>query len=354
MPPPEVSVTTLRAGPIALNYAYPGRAGPFREVEVHARVAGILKQRVYTEGAKVKAGDVLFRIDPIPFEIEVAQAQAQLQQAKSRLAQAESDAARSTQLFTDRVGSAQAHDNSIYAMEIAKAGVAVAEAALKTAEVNLGYTTVTAPIDGVTSLKLKSEGGLVDAAGASSLLARITQVDPIYVNFSFGDRDLTQIQGMLASGKAKASAGGGWAVRVTSGDDKSIDEQGSIDFIDSNIDTQTGTIRARAVIPNKNGRLRPGQFLQLAVTGISLPEALVVPRVAVMQGAQGPYVYAVDVNNKALLRPITLGREVEDGWIVASGVSEGDRIITNGMIKVMPGAVVSVDQLDASRAELQK
>jgi membrane fusion protein (multidrug efflux system) len=354
---PEVSVRKLKAGPVALSYAYPGRAVPFREVEVHARVAGILKQRVYTEGSEVQAGDVLFRIDPVPFEIEVAQAQARLQQVKLRLAQAESDSARVTQLFIDKSGSAQARDNSVFAVEIAKAGVVAAEQALKTASMNLGYTTVTAPIDGVTSLKLKSEGGLVDAAGPSSLLARITQVDPIYVSFSFSDRDLTQIQGMLASGKAKASEGGRWTVRVTSDDDQTIEEQGTIDFIDSNVDLQTGTIQARAVISNKNGRLRPGQFLQVGVTGISLPEALVVPQVAVMQGPQGPFVYVVDANSKALVRPITLGREVDDGWVIAGGVNAGDRIITNGMIKVMPGAAVSVaspDQLDFSRLEIRK
>lgn len=355
--PTEVSVTELKAAPVALDYSYSGRAAPFREVEVRARVAGILKERVYIEGAKVKAGDVLFRIDPTPFEIEVAQAQANLQQAKVKLEQAENVSGRAAQLFADKFGSAQTRDNAAFAVETAKAAVAASDAALKTASINLGYTTVTASIDGVTSLAMMAEGSMVGAGGGASLLARITQVNPIYVSFAFSDRDLTQIQGMLAAGKAKAPANDRWTVRVTSGDDQSIEEQGTVDFIDSNVDLQTGTVRARAVVSNESGRLRPGQFLQVNVSGIKVDNALVVPRVAVMQGPQGAFVYGVDVSNKALIRPITLGREVGDGWIVTAGLSSGDRIITDGMIKVIPGAPVSVavaDRRDPSYPQVQR
>lgn len=341
-PPPIVSIVKVKAEPVALSFPYAGRIAAFKDVEVRARVPGILQEKSFTEGAAVKAGDVLFRIDPAPYQAELASTEAQLKEAQAQLARTQRDAERATTLLERQVGTEKARDDAVSAHELAKAGVVGAGARVKTARINLGYTTITAPIAGTISTRVLPEGSLVGTNGNDSLLTRISQLDPVYVHFSFADTEATEIRRLVDSGEGEGPADGKLQVRIIFGDRKDYDHRGYVDFIDSNLDMQTGTVRARAVVPNPESRLRPGQFVRVSVEGITRNGAIVVPQAAVMQGPQGQFVYALEADDKASIRPVTIGREVADGWIVEKGLKAGDRIVTEGVIKVKPGAPVTV------------
>jgi membrane fusion protein (multidrug efflux system) len=305
-------------------------------------------EKTFVEGATVKAGDVLFRIDPASYEAELARAKAQLMEAQAQLSRTERDAARATTLFQRQYGSEKARDDAVSSFELAKASVAGAEAQVRTAEINLSYTTITAPISGITSLRMLPEGSLVGTGASDSLLTRISQLDPVYVHFSFSDSEATEIRRLLDTGEGKGPVDGKLQAWVRFGDGKTYDHVGYVDFTDSSIDLQTGTVRARAVIPNPEARLRPGQFVRVSVEGVTRNNTVVVPQAAVMQGPQGQFVYAIDAQNKASIRPVTIGREVTDGWIVEKGLSAGDRIVTEGVIKVRPGSAVTTASNDSA------
>lgn len=340
-PPPNVTVMEMKAGPVPLRYQYAGRVAAYREVEIRARVSGVLQEKSFVEGASVREGDVLFRIDPAPYEAELARAKAQLQEAQAQISRTKRDAERATTLLQREFGTEKARDDAVSAFELAQASVAGAEAQVKSAEINLGYTTITAPIAGVINLRVLPEGSLVGTGADNSLLSRISQLDPVYVYFSFTDTEANEIRQLLDSGEGEGPANGKLQVRIGFGDGKTYDRDGHVDFTDSNLDLQTGTIRARAVMPNPESKLRPGQFVRVSVEGITRQETVVISQAAVMQGPQGQFVYVVDADNKASIRPVTIGREVTGGWIVEKGLKQGDRVVTEGVIKVKPGAQVT-------------
>jgi membrane fusion protein (multidrug efflux system) len=342
-PPPQVTTVTLEERAVPLTFEYAGRISAYRNVEVRARVSGILLSRNFTEGEPVKEGQLLYRIDPAPYEATLARAQAQLQQEQATLERREKDLERAQELLRRKSGTEKAFDDATADVALSKALVAAAEAQVKTAQLDLGYTTVNAPLAGTTSLDTMDEGSLVGTTADNSLLTRITQLDPAYVNFSFTDRELGELRQLYDSGRADRPEDGTLKAAIEFGDGTTYDKEGSITFTDVTIDQQTGTIRARAEVPNPDRKLLPGQFVRVIVNGVTLNAALVVPQAAVMQGPQGPYVYAVDAESKAVMKPIELGREVEGGWIVEKGLASGDRIITEGVIKVRPGAPVTLD-----------
>jgi membrane fusion protein (multidrug efflux system) len=333
-------VSEVVSQPVPLRFQYAGRVAAFREVEIRARVSGILQEKSFVEGATVKQGAVLFRLDPAPYETALARSKAQLQQAQAQVYSTQRDADRATSLFQKGFGPEKARDDAVAASQLAKAGVAAAEAQVKADEINLGYTTIAAPIAGVARLRILAEGSLVGTGPNDSLLTRITQLDPVYVYFSFTEADLTEIRRLVRGGEGPAD--GRLEARISFGDGSSYDRGGYIDFTDSSVDLQTGTVQARAVVPNPEARLSPGEFVRVSVEGITRRSAVVVPQAAVMQGPQGQFVYAVDAEDKASIRPITIGREVANGWIVEKGLQAGDRIVTEGVIKVRPGEPVTV------------
>jgi membrane fusion protein (multidrug efflux system) len=340
-PPPQVTVTEVQAQAVPVTYEYAARVSAYREVQVRARVGGILLKRNFTEGAQVKAGQVLFEIDPAPFEAELARTKAQLQQAQAQSNQAVRDAERALQLFARGAGSEKSRDDAIAAKELGAAAVAAAEAQVRTAQLNLDYTKVRAPISGITSLEQVPEGSLIGTSGDSGLLTAITQLDPIYVNFAFADREGAEIRRLLASQQPKGSPAKDLKVKITFGDGEVYDQEGMIDFTSSSIDTQTGTLQARAIVKNPNQRLVPGQFVRATVTGLTLDDAIVVPEAAVMQGPQGQFVYTINSTGNAEIRPVELSRQIESGWIVSSGLRAGDKLVTEGVIKVRPGGPVT-------------
>lgn len=339
-PPPQVTVARIEAKSVPVTYSYAARISAFREVQVRARVGGILLKRNFTEGAQVKADQVLFEIDPAPFEAELARAKAQLQQAQAQLNQARRDAERALQLFARGAGSEKSRDDAIAARELADASVAAAQAQVQTAQLNLDYTHVKAPIGGITSLEQVPEGSLIGTSGDSGLLTSITQLDPVYVNFAFADREGAEIRRLLKAQNEGAPAKD-LKVTITFGDGAVYEHEGTIDFTSSSIDTETGTLQARAVVKNPDHRLVPGQFVRATVTGLTLNDAIVIPEAAVMQGPQGQFVYTINGSGKAEVRPVQLDRQTEGGWIVSSGLRAGDRLVTEGVIKVRPGSPVT-------------
>lgn len=342
-PPPEVTVIEVEAGEVPLTYEYAARIAASREVEVRAQVGGILLKRDFNEGAPVEAGDVLFEIDPKPYEAELAKARAQQQRAEAQLAQANRDVDRTSRLAASGSGTQLAKDDALSTRDLARAAVAIAEADVQMAALNLGYTKVAAPISGVTSLEQVPEGSLIGTSGDSSLLTRITQRDPVYINFSVSESELAEVRALLEAQGVWHEAGDVVRVTVVFGDGRVYPLQGVIDFASSGLDAETGTMRIRAVVKNPERRLLPGQFVRAIVTGIVMNDAIVVPHAAVSQGPQGQFVYTVDSEGNAEIRPVELGREVKTGWIVRSGLAPGDRLITEGIIKVRPGAPVIAD-----------
>ncbi|MBB4018553.1 membrane fusion protein (multidrug efflux system) [Chelatococcus caeni] len=340
-PPPQVTVVELAARDVPLTFQYAARISAFREVQVRARVGGILLERKFTEGARVKAGDILFVIDPDRYEAALAEAKARLQQAVAQHNQAVRDAERAASLYEKNIGSEKARDDAVSNEELTRAAMAAAEAAVKTAQLNLDYTQVTAPISGVTSLEEVPEGSLIGTGSDASLLTSITQLDPVYVNFSFSDAEAADIRRLLARQEERGGHSTELKVAIAFRDGTAYEREGTIDFTASSIDVSTGTLRARAVVANPEGRLIPGQFVRATIKGLTLDGAIVVPEGALMQGPKGQFVYTVDTEGKAQARPVTTGAQVEGGFVILSGLAAGDRLITEGVIKVRPGAAVA-------------
>lgn len=340
-PPPPVTVMDVKPATVPLTYQYAARIAAFRQVEVRARVGGILLKRNFVEGSEVKAGDVLFLIDPATYAAALAQAEAQLKQAQAQLSQAQREEKRNISLFGQNASSEKTRDDAISARELAEAAVAAAQAQVQTAQLNLDYTQVTAPIGGITSLEQVSEGSLIGTSGDAGLLTSITQLDPVYVNFSFSDSEAAEVRRLLDMKKAKGEEPK-LGVKISFGDGSTYDREGLVDFTSSTIDLETGTLQARAVVDNPTRRLLPGQFVRATVTGVSVDNAITIPEVSLMQSPQGQFVYTVDDKGNARANPVTLGQKVGDDWIVLSGLKEGDKLITEGVIKVRPGAPVQV------------
>jgi membrane fusion protein (multidrug efflux system) len=340
-PPPQVTVMEIQPGKVELEFEHAARVAASREVQVRAQAGGILMKRNFVEGELVKAGDVLFEINPELYQAELAKAEAQLRQAEAQSAQASRDAERMLRLFATGSGTEKSRDDALSAKEIAAASEVVAQAQVKSAQLNLAYTKVAAPIDGVTGQEQVAEGSLIGTSGDAGLLTRITQRDPVHINFAVTEREMTEVRNLLEAQGKWERAGEIVAVKISFGDGQVYGRKGVIDFAASGLDTQTGTLRVRAVVANPEHRLLPGQFVRATVTGVTMDNTMVVPHAAVQQNPQGKFVYTVNSQGNAEIRPVTLGREVAAGWIVESGLKAGDRIVTEGIIKVRPGAPVT-------------
>jgi len=334
-PPPEVAVATATKGDLPLDLAYTGRAVGSREVEVRALVSGIVLQRRYEEGSAVRRGDVLFLIDSDRYRAAVEQVRAELGVERARLAEARRQRDRLQSLLDRKLVSQSQLDEAVSAFEVAEANTAAAQARLRTAELDLSYTEVRAPISGLTSREVRSEGSLAIAGDDSSLLTRIVQTDPIYVEFSLPEREAAQVRTRLAAGRAPT-------VRLGLEDGAEHPVVATLTFLDNAVEPGSGTVRARAVLPNADGRLVPGQFLRAQLDGVVVPGAVAVPRRAVMSSAQGNFVWLVGEGDVAELRPVRLDIAVGDLAVIAEGLAGGERVVVEGVLKVQPGAQVTI------------
>ena len=342
MPPPEVTAVAVKPESVDVSYEYVGQTEGSREVEVRARVTGIVLERQYDEGAPVQAGAPLFLIDPAPFEVAVAQARAELASAAAREAQARREVARLKPLIAERAVSQREYDDALSAQEVGRANLQLAQARLREANLNLGYTRVTSSIAGTTGRALKSEGSLV-TANADSLLTRLSQVDPIYVNFSLSENQRLRIASEAAAGRLKLPADGSLHVEVVLADGTTYAHKGRVNFSDARVDTTTGTIDARADFPNPDRTLMPGQFVRVRVNGATRPQAILVPQRAVLEGPKGKFVFVVK-DGKAEVRPVKVGDWHGNQWVISEGLHEGESVIVDGVVKVRPGAQVRVAQ----------
>jgi membrane fusion protein (multidrug efflux system) len=344
-PPAVVAIREAKPAAVPVEFEFPAQTAGSREVEVRARVTGILERRNYEEGARVRAGQSLFTIDPAPFEAAVARAEADVASAEATLAQAARNARRYKPLFEARAASQKDYDDAVSAEEIAAANAKAARARLAEARLNLSYTRVESPIPGITSRALKSEGSLV--SGPDVLLTTVTQSDPMHVNFGLSEAELTRIRRDAAAGSLVLPKDGRFEVAVRLEDGTTFAKPGRLVFSDERLSAATGTADARAEVPNPEGLLRPGQFVRVILKGATRPDAIVVPQRAVMEGPQGKMVYVLGAEGKAEPRPVAVGEWTGADWVVTSGLEAGDKVIVDGLMKVFPGAPVQVGDPNA-------
>lgn len=334
-PAAPVVVSEVRLQSLDRYKTFPGRTRGTREVEVRARVEGILQQRSHTEGAQVAQGEVLFRIDPEPFEIALQRANAQRANAQAGVDEARREWERVRGLYERDAISTRERDRARSALELARAELAMAEAERADARRQLRYTEVTAPVDGITGLERVPEGSLLEPG---ALLTVITQLDPLHLRFGIPERD------PLAR-RIRSAAEGALEVELLLGDGEIYAHPGEIDFAEAGVDPATGTVTARAVFPNPDAALRPGRFLRVRVLQERLEEVFLVPEQAIGEGADGPQVFVV-VDGEARATPVTLGPVIDGQQVLHDGLKEGDRVIVEGLAGLSDGAAVRLPDED--------
>ncbi|MDH1264959.1 efflux RND transporter periplasmic adaptor subunit [Pseudomonas sp. GD03944] len=322
----EVGVVELKAQPFTLTTELPGRTAAFRVAEVRPQVDGIIRKRLFTEGSEVKAGQQLYQIDQSVYQATYKSAQATLASAKSL-------AERYKDLVADQAVSKQAYDE-------AQAARLQAEAALEQARINLRYTKVLAPIAGRVGRSSVSEGALVNN-GQANQMATIQQLDPIYVDVTQPTKDLLRLRRDLASGKLQKVGDNAAAVKLTLEDGSQYSHEGTLEFSEVSVDESTGSVTLRAVFPNPDHLLLPGMFVHAQLSSGMNDKAILAPQQGVTRNPRGePTALVVGADNKVELRVLKAERTAGNAWLIDEGLSEGDRLITEGLQFIQPGAEV--------------
>ena len=319
----------------------PGRVEPVRVAEVRARVTGIVQQRLYEEGTDVGQGQPLFRIDPAELRASYAQTQASLERARATAANANAVVARYRPLVAENAISGQEFDAAQAAAREANANVAQIQAQLRAASLQLGYTTVRAPIAGRAGRAAVTEGALVSQP-EGTLMTRIEQISPIYVSFSQSATEVLQIRRAIAAGNLDLSPDDAVEVRLVFPDGTEYELPGLIEFLDFSVDEATGTVELRAEFPNPDGLLLSGEFVNARIYAGKKTGVIAIPQRAVSVADSGGTVMIVDKDGKAAVRPVELGELVGDKWIVAGGLKPGDRVIVSNLQKLQPGMPVQI------------
>ena len=337
MPPPEVGVVTVTPGPLAVSTELPGRLEGTRTAEVRARVEGIVKERVYREGSDVKAGAVLFRIDPAPFQAQLASAQAALARAQATAAASRQKAERYGPLVGVNAISKQEYDEAVAAARQADAEVAAARAGVTTAQLNLGYATVTAPISGRVGRALVTEGALV-GRGEATPLATVEQVDPMRVTFTQPADEVFKLKQAVEAGQLKGVSGKEAAVTLLRGDGSEYPHPGKLLFSDMAVDPTSGAITLRAEFPNPKRELLSGVFVRVRVNQAVNEHGITVPQRALIRSGQGASVMIVGADGNVASVPVQVGVARGDQWVINGGLKGGEQVIVEGLQKVKPGA----------------
>lgn len=335
MPPLPVTALEMQPTRVETSVEAVAQTEGAREVEVRARVGGILEKRVFEEGSPVKAGQALYQIDRAPLETAVAQARAQLAEAKARVEQTQREAARLKGLLAQQAISQREYDTASSDNSVAQAAVQAAQAALRQAELNLSYATVTAPVGGITGRSVVSEGTLL-ATGGGTLLTTVVQVNPMWVRFSIPEGELNAA---MPEGRFKPQAIRG--VELVLPDGSSYPLRGKLNFAASQIDPKLGTLQLRGEFANPEGRLLPGQFVRARLITGERSGVFKVPQAAVMQTDKGPMVMTVGADNKVEPRPVKTGQWSGADWVVLGGLKAGDKVIIDNLMKARPGTTVA-------------
>lgn len=351
-PPSAVSVVTVAAEELPIINELPGRIAPTRLAEVRPRVSGIIVEQVFEQGSQVKEGDVLYRIDPATYEVQVASAEATLARAKAAQTQARQTAERQDQLRRSNVSSAQSYDDAVAQQAQADAEVAVAEAGVSQARLNLQYTNVTAPIAGRIGRALITEGALVNGSGTENL-ATIQQLDPIYADFTQPAADLIRLRkalqdGQLMTGPDEAE------VHLMLDDGSRYAHPGRLLFSEVAVDETTGQVTLRGEFPNPDDDLLPGLYVRVQIQQGIQRAAFAVPQQAVQRDAGGQSsVLVVNAENVVEQRPVTVGRIIGDRYVIEQGLQAGDRVVAEGFQKTAPGATVAPQDWKPGEAEAE-
>ncbi|MEO6748091.1 MAG: efflux RND transporter periplasmic adaptor subunit [Casimicrobiaceae bacterium] len=352
-PPAHVTLQKVELRSLPVSFEYTGQTIGSKDVEVRARINGIVERKSFQEGSAVKAGQLLFVIDPKPYAATVEVAQAELAHAQAQKAQADREAARLKPLAERHaIGQKEADDAQSNA-DLAAATIKSAKAKLDSAQLDLGYTRVVSPISGLSSRAQVSEGSL--ATAYQTLLTVVSQVDPIWIQFSIAENEQLRINKAVTDAKLTLPPNGAYDVSIKLGDGSVFPRKGRINFSDTRVNPATGTYELRAEIPNKDLALKPGQFVRVTLAGAARKDAITVPQVAVLDGTQGKFVYVAgkdkDGKDVAMPRPVVLGDWVDASggnlFILESGLKAGDSVIIDGIAKLMPGAPIIPDGAQA-------
>lgn len=362
MPPAQVSVLEVHPTTAAFTIELPATLTGSKEVEIRARVAGILESRNFAEGERVKEGQSLFTIDLQPFKLALSLSEADLQGAKARLAQTVREVERLKKLRADKSVSQRDYDTAVSDFEIAQAQLKSSETRLKEAELNLQYARVESPIKGVLGREFVSEGTYVP--GPALLLTQITQLDPVLLRFGFSEREQLQMRDDVAAGQLTLPAGGHWKTDIQLQNGRIYPHSGTVNFSDVRINPATGTSEFQAVVPNSEYQLRSGQFVKVILSGAERNNVFVVPQRAVLDNGMGKFVYRY-INNEqgqpiASPTPVEVGEwtklnqdhHVENSWIIRKGLNAGDKVIIDGVARIFfPGMPVELTTADSTHKE---
>ncbi|WP_406623472.1 efflux RND transporter periplasmic adaptor subunit [Acidovorax sp. SDU_ACID1] len=335
-PAPEVGVVTVQPGDVGLVTELPGRLEASRVAEVRARAAGIVQKRLFNEGSDVKAGQKLFQIDSAPYQATVAQAQASVAQAEANLVQSRALAERYRPLVAVNAISKQEYDNAVAAQKTAEANVAAAKAAVTTANINLGYASVTAPISGRIGRALVTEGALV-GQGTATELAVIQQIDPLYINFTQSAADALKLRKAMAGGKYKQAGANAANVSVVLEDGSVYQHQGRLLFTDLTVDPTSGQVTLRAEVPNPERALLPGLYVRVRLEQAQVAGGILLPQQAVTRSGQTDTVMVVGEGGNVAPRPVKLGPSQGSNWVVLDGLKAGEQVMVDGFQKLPRG-----------------
>lgn len=342
MGPPEVSVVTIKTERLVLTTELPGRTAAYRLAEIRPQVNGIILKRAFTEGSNVKAGDLLYQIDPAPYQAAYDQAKAAVAMAEANLPAVRSREERFKELVASRAVGQQDYDDALAALRQVEAQLAVSKAAMESTKINLSYTPIKAPISGRIGRSSVTEGALVTAYQPVPL-ATIQQLDPIYVDVPQSTTELLHLQQRLADGRLTHDGVNQDKVELIQEDGTSYPLEGTLEFRDITVDPATGSVILRIVVPNPDSALLPGMFVRAVLKEGVNEQAILVPQPGVSRNQKGdPFALVVDAAGTVEQRMLTLDRAIGDKWLVSSGLAVGDRVIVEGLQRVRPGASVKV------------
>jgi len=335
-PPPEVSVIRVAAHPVTVYNEYVAQTQAPDTIEIRSQVTGLLDRQVFTDGARVKKGDVLYIIDQRPFDAQLAQAKANLAQAEANLVNAKQNLARQSRLIAQKAVSQQDYDTAVAQERSGAALVEAQKALLRNTELNLEFATLRASRDGFMSNSLVKPGALVTAQ--QTLLTTLYSSDPMWVNFSISEDRFLELQKTLKHPPGEQPDTRPFLIRL--GDGTNYTLPGKLDFVDATIDQKSGTLQVRVSVPNPNRQLRPGLFVRVFVAAFENPSAIRIPQQAVQELQGLKSVYVVNSEDKAEARPIVASHRLGNDWVVDSGLMPEERIVVEGVGKIRPGAAV--------------
>ncbi len=340
MPVPEAAAVTIVHQRAALVTELPGRTSAYRIAEIRPQVNGIIQKRLFTEGSDVNEGQVLYQIDPAPFEAAYNNAQASLNRAKASLSSIKARAERYKQLLEDKAVSQQEYDDAASALKQVEAEIQFWKASVENAKINLGYTSVKAPISGRIGKSSVTDGALVTAYQPLAL-ATIQQLDPIYVDVPQSTAEMLRINKRLKTGEINEPAQKNVKLLLEDGSEYPL--EGELQFRDVTVDPTMGSVILRAVFPNPEGILLPGMFVRAVITEGFRERAILIPQQSVLRNPKGdPYVFVVENGNIVGMRMLKIDRAIGNQWLVSAGLNVGDKVIVEGIQKIRPGGVVRV------------